>query len=192
MLIGDNNEYFFTYLIERDHPSNYYYYTDYMYLCKYTIINQELKEKMLIASTLYEDTDTNGNWIRKDTTGQTVNVGEYLIRNMISYAFPLGYGDDHRLNIDKEGIFIQEGGVKAFVVNAEELEEVVEMSLWGVRIVAVYVSEETLISNPARYYVVVEAGDACCIDTDFASRIVVITKARLRDARRELEVSNES
>ncbi len=180
MLIGDNREYYFTYLIKRDHPPNYYYFSDYMYLCKYTIKDQELKDEILIASVFYENEAAHDNWVRRDTAEQSINLGEYLVENRVSYAFPLEYTSYHKLGIDKTGIFIQEGDVKTIILNAKEITKNIQMS-WDARIIAEYVPGR-LTENDALYYVVVESGSDC-IDTDFSHRIVVITKEMMRNAR---------
>lgn len=183
IFIGYNNDSYFSYLIERNQPGSYYGFSDYVFLCKYTIKEEEvIVEKILIRKTVHSDTTCEGTWAHIEEIKEPPNVENYLIQNHLFWVFPSDYLDAYKLILHKDGLFVERNKKKELLMDSNNLEKYAkrykEMVDGNSKVVSYH--------RGAKYfYFVIQYGSEC-YDSDFYQSIVVVNSSDVMRAQMRL------
>lgn len=169
-LIGCNEKYFYTFILERNNPASYFEYTETFSLAQYEIAGGKLTNKTVIRKTRHVDKQADGHWVTEEQQTNAFDLNQFLSKDNLVYIFPAARSETQWL-VQAEGIYLQGDKGKAILVPKSNLATTVPWFNAYSRIAGLY----ELNNN---YYVLLEQGDELgsrSLDNDFQQTIIVVT-----------------
>jgi hypothetical protein len=169
-LIGSNDKYFYTFLLERNNPATYFEYTETFSLAQYEIASRKLVNTTVIRKTRHVDEQADGNWVKTEQQTKAFDLNQFLTKANLNYAFPADSGDTQWL-MQADGIYLQGDKGKVILVPKADLTTKVSWFNAYSKIAGLY----ELKNN---YYVLLESGDELggrSLENDFQQTIIIVT-----------------
>jgi hypothetical protein len=174
--VGASDDYYYSYLLERDYPGSYYTFTDILHLCKFSLRDGSLVSDTILSRTVHADTTTFGKWDRRDEIDQISDLSGYLADQGAKLVFPSRSFWYDNLVITSEGLFLSEGDARLELVGGATLRELLPPR--NFRLVEQY--------RAGDYYLFLIASGSNCIDSDYSCRIIPVSVAAAEEIARPL------
>jgi len=168
-LIGCNEKYFYTFIMERNNPASYYEYTEIFSLAQYEIANSQLVNKTVIRKTRHADKQADGHWVKEEQQTNAFDLNQFLSKDNLVYIFPADMSETQWL-VEADGIYLQGDKGKVILVPKSDLATKVPWFNAYSRIAGLYE-----INN--NYYVLLEQGNELggrSLENDFQQTIMVV------------------
>ena len=169
-LIGCNEKYFYTFILERNNPASYFEYTETFSLAQYEIASRKLVNKTVIRKTRHIDKQADGHWVKEEQQTNVFDLNQFLSKDNLVYIFPADMSETQWF-VQADGIYLQGDKGRVILVPKSDLTTTVPWFNAYSKIAGLYE-----INN--NYYVLLEQGDEFggrSLDNDFQQTIIVVT-----------------
>lgn len=164
-LLASSNDYYFTYTKVRTHPSNYYSYSDSIFIKKYKN-SGHLEESHLLKVVRYKDKNADQNWTKTLAfINESFKVENYLYQNDSDPVYPSSNYELTKLKINKSGIAYKNKLNQIDMLN--NLERFKNFNPDDMKIIREY-------SSKNHSYFVLQINSFCCMDEDAYQVIIPI------------------
>jgi hypothetical protein len=177
-LIGANEEYYFSYILERHYPGTYFAFTDVLHLCTFSLCDGSLVADTTLCRTAHVDTTTLGDWTRKDEVHVFPDIGHYLAQRRVELAFPMRFYQKESLVVTPDGIYFESGDKRSQLLAREALGGVFVSDTDEIRLVG-------QLSVGAYCFLIIESGH-WNLDCDSSHRVLPVSKSLIDAARKQL------